>query len=475
MRPRALLFLALVVALLAGFIFFYEGKRPPAEERARLAKRVFAMEASAVRSLRIERAGKLVRLERVGAPKSSDKAGAESEWRLLEPVADRADRWLVQKLLDSLTSLEKQRDLPDVDPVSLGLDRPRAVVTLTTDAGERALEVGAELPVGGTMAVAIRGQKRGAVIANTIFAELTADAASWRSREVLTAERDRIVRLSLVPRDGAPPIVLSRAKAGDVFRLEAPFTDRADREKVDALISDLTSLRVKDFLDSPGGLEQSKLAAGPGAIEIGVEGAAAPQGGKRLEIGEAIAGPDPTVSGSGAGEGQPATRVLRVGERTFTAETRLGETLRREAAGWRSPAWSAAEVYRVEGLQVRGLGEAVDLRRVGGEWQRGEDKIDGAAASDLLYAVTGARAEATLDRAQAEARGAVLGEPRLTLVLKLDQGSEETLRAFGPLAGGLTPVTASDREAVLLLPASALREIESKLAAVRQAKAAATP
>jgi len=204
MRPRALLFLALVVALLAGFIVFYEGKRPPAEERARLAKRVFALEASAVRSVRLEHAGKLVLLERVGA-KSSDKTGEESAWRLLEPVADRADRWQVQKLLDSLTSLEKQRDLPDVDPATLGLDRPRAVVTLTTDSVETTLVIGAELPVGGTMAVAIRGQKGGAVIANTIFAELTGDASAWRSREVLTAERDRIVRLSLAPRGGAPP------------------------------------------------------------------------------------------------------------------------------------------------------------------------------------------------------------------------------------------------------------------------------
>jgi hypothetical protein len=489
MRPRALLALAAIVVALAAFILLFERKQPSPEQRTRQAKRVFAVDSSAVRWLRIEHGGKIVRLERVErvdpvdratvATEDSARAEEESEWRLREPIDDRADRWEVQKLLDSLTSLERQRDLPDVDPATLGLDRPRVVVTLGVEAGETTLEIGAELPVGDAMAAAVRGQRGAAVIANTVFAELTRDAGTWRSREVVAVERDRILRLTLTPSGGAA-IVLSRAKGGDAFRLTAPFADRADREKVDALIAELTALRVESFLESPAGAGDERLAAGPGSIEIGVaaESTAGPL--ERVEIGELAVAAAPTgaADAAGAAVGAPGAaehRVLRAGGRTFSAETRLAETLGQEAARWRSPAWSAAEVYRVEAVELRGLGEAVDLRRVDGEWKRGDETVDTATVSDLLTAVTGAQAEAILDRAQAEARGAKLAQPRVTIMLQLGEGVTETLRAYGALPGGQTPVMASDRDAVLLLPAGALQAIESKLAAVRQAKGAATP
>jgi hypothetical protein len=116
MRPRALLALAAIVVALAAFILLFERKQPSPEQRTRQAKRVFAVDSSAVRWLRIEHGGKIVRLERVDpvdratvATEDSARAEEESEWRLREPIDDRADRWEVRSCSTAVESRKTTR------------------------------------------------------------------------------------------------------------------------------------------------------------------------------------------------------------------------------------------------------------------------------------------------------------------------------------------------------------------------------
>ena len=190
MKPRTLAVVAALALGLAAFIAFYERDLPSSDERRQGAKRVLTVDKKQVDEVIIERrtsTAETIRLLRTaGAAAAADgdrcRRSDDSDfaltptgqpiWRLEKPLQARADGWAIDRLLDSLISLDSQRRLEDPDRAGLGLDAPRVVVTLRGTFGERVLEVGAALPVGNAMAVAVRGEDSAAIVSDAVFAEL---------------------------------------------------------------------------------------------------------------------------------------------------------------------------------------------------------------------------------------------------------------------------------------------------------------
>jgi hypothetical protein len=302
------------------------------------------------------------------------------------------------------------------------------------------------------MIVAVAGEDDAHAVAKHLYTDLTKEPGDWRSRDLFTGERDSIERLTL---EGPGGRVLL-AKRGDGFWIESPIVDRADRDHATELLGQVTGLRVHAFLDSPGrspaemGLEPPR-----GVVEAILRGSEQPL---RIDIGDA----DPESA---------ERRYARLGSLLFTTEAKLAETLERGAEQWRALGWSGIEVYQIDAARTSGTGGPLDLKRAGADWQRGEVKIAYTPVSDFLYAVAGAKAEAAVSPAAAAELGAALAAPALEIALTASDAREETLRLFAPLADGRVPATASGRDVVLLLPAATASDVESKLAAVRQAEA----
>src|SRR5215218_2083491 len=179
MKPRTLLILLAVVLALGAFIWFYERKLPSSEERVTLGKKVLELDKAEVTAVAIDSPKGKIRLERTGGgatPKAKEGEPAPEapavEWRIVQPLAARADSFAVDRLLDGLAALEKTRTLDDVDPKAVGLDKPRAVVRLTTKTGdktvEKVLQLGAEVPPGGSLIAAVPGQKGTYVVGDAI-------------------------------------------------------------------------------------------------------------------------------------------------------------------------------------------------------------------------------------------------------------------------------------------------------------------
>jgi hypothetical protein len=173
-------------------------------------------------------------------------------------------------------------------------------------------------------------------------------------------------------------------------------------------------------------------------------------------------------------ESQSAGEVIyaRIGNQVFTARTRLAETAAAPAAEWRSPALTSFDVYQVGAMTVNDGQGSLTLERAGTDWKRGKETISYVPVSDLLFTITGARADRLLDAAEAKGLGASLDRPALTVTLTPDQGTAETLTFYPETAQGV-PARASGRDVVLLLPKGKLGEIQKNLAGVRQAKALA--
>lgn len=455
MRPRNLLILAVVVAVLGAFIWFVERDLPSTEERGERAKKVLPLEVDEVVAVEIEVDEAVTRLEKAAADEpeaeGDDKeldlgVTADPEWRLVQPMTARADGAAVDDLIESLTELEKERTLEDVERAALGLAEPRAVVTLATEEGERTLRVGEEVPASDNVIVALGDATQAFVVASSFWTDLTRPAGDWRSREAFTADRDDVTAMRL---RGDTEVALRRA--GDGFVIEEPFADEADSDQVDELLAALAGLEIDSFLDGP--LDPAALGLAPAAatVTVTIAGEAQPV---EIALGSTVA----------AAADDDETLYVGIGDQRFTAATELADLAGLDPVAWRSTAWTRLEVYQIDAIEVRrGEETALRLERVEGDWQRDGAEIAYTTASDLLYAVRDAQTEKVVERATA-----ALGDPLYEITLTADEGGE-TLRVYAATDAGY-PAERVGRDPLLLLSTESIDELVAKIEAAQRAE-----
>ncbi len=464
MQPKALLLLTVTVLALGAFIYFYEQDLPSTDERVELAKKVLRLEDDAVESLLIEWGDRQVRLERQRpAAVAGDAGGAawndvgddatpaasSDGWQLTSPFAARADGGAVDSLLSSLTGLESSRSFEGHDRGELGLDDPRARVTLAAGGSQSVLEIGAELPVSSDMVVAVAGSAKAYRVASSLFADLTKEPGEWRDKKLFHGLRGEIDRLTLEA-GGAKVLLARRDKA---IWIESPLTDLADEDQVNSLLAELTGLRAETFLDEPLLTPEGMGLEPPAAtVEAVLAGVAEPF---RLELGQ--------TTGDGG-----AVVYGRADSQLFEIETGLLELLATAAADWRSKSWSALQVFEIEAAHFEDAEGTLEVSREGADWQRGEDRIGYTVVSDLLYPIAEARGARVVERAEAVAAGHDLEQPSLEIALSTEDGDHQ-LELF-PAVGGLAAATSGGREAVLLLAEETAGEILDKLWELRAAE-----
>ena len=493
MRPRTLLVLTIVVVALGAFIRFYERDLPSSDERAKQAKKVLDFKKDQVTRVRLvlnsvagvgsAAGGTAVVLEKLPPPKPAKPAAAKlsealanpgpqalGEWRIAQPISAPADAAAVDRLLDSLANLEKSRTLDQVVPADVGLDKPRAVVALTLadKPGETVLDVGAAVPTGGQTIVAIAGRPQAYVVGDSLMSDVNKKPGDWRDRQMFHGDRDAVQRLAWTVGSG-PRVVLARR--GDRFWLESPIVDRADRDQVEKLLSDLVGLSAESFVEAP---PPSSPPPPPPPVNSVLEAVVAGQPQPfRVELGAS----HPAAASVPAQPGAPPEAAgtltsARVGATAFETRSPLAETLARLPAEWRSPLLSGLEVHQVDAVVVRDAQGAMQLTRSGTDWKRGGATISSLPVSDLLFAVTEAKADRLLTPAEAGALGAGAGQPAAAFEIKGGQAGSETITLYPPLAGAThgVPARVSGRDTVLLLPEPKLKEIRDRIDAVRAAK-----
>lgn len=504
MKPKTVLVLTLVVAALAAFVWFVGRDLPSSEELAARSKKVLPVESDDVTGVRIEWGDRTVAFERPTAGGKGEEAAGEAagsaeekgQWRLTAPLEDRADQGAVDRLLTTLTGLEKERTLEDAKPAEAGLAKPRGKVTLTTPKGTETLLVGADVPASNNLLVSLAGAPEVFVTSRSFVDQLEKKPNDWRSKEIFTAGRDRVARVTLASADRpGEPVVL--AKRGDRFYLEKPISDLADSDKVDRLLSDLTNLRATKLLGGvPGetppapadlGLDPPRAhieaALGPEpAAPASAETGSGSRAGKPAKGGKAVAA-SPSPGGGetleldlgSPVEGGSGPVYARSGNKLFEASTDLEKTAATPVGEWRSRSWTDLSSYEVSRLTATrpgsgskgGSGGELVLTRQGTDWLRtaggSAETIPYTAASDLLFAVTDAKGDLPASPP------AGLGEPILALTLTGEKGTAETLRLFAAGEAGY-PARSSARDAVLLLSKATGDGVLHALEAVRKAK-----
>jgi hypothetical protein len=248
MSGLRILVLAVLVAALGGYLYFYE--IPQAKKDAEKEKLV-GVAADAVTGVQ------LVYPDRTIVLTKSDKG-----WRLTQPVDAPADEAAVKALVQAVTAAEVQKSLDELpaDLAPFGLDKPSTVITLTTkDGAQPAIQVGKNTTIGAKTYVRKGDTPKIFLTAGTIQTAVNKQVKDVRDKQLLVFDDPDVKRVEIA-KAGAPTLTLTR-KDGDTWTLD-PAGVPADATEVRSYLSALRTTRATDFPDdAPADLGKYGLAA----------------------------------------------------------------------------------------------------------------------------------------------------------------------------------------------------------------------
>jgi hypothetical protein len=459
-NPRNTLILALVVAALGAFVWFYEiegAEKRSEEETAK--KRIFAgLQSDAIDWIELRTDdGQNARLERV-----------EAGWRLVAPLAFPADRFAADGIASGLAELEADLTFDTPEPLAnYGLAGDPSV-RFGGKEKSFALRVGNTTPVGGNVYVTDADAKKVFAVANWRTNALKKTVKQLREARVLDFDRAAVTGLVIQSADGR----IALAKQDDVWRLTEPVAAKADADAVEGLLSDLSYLRADEFVDAKPPETELGLVEPWLRIEVAREGQN-----------------EPLVLRVGAERGDK--RVVRgPGEPVFEIATTRLDSLPRKLAAYRFKELARFAIDAAKSFELvfsPKEGEPLAITGTSGEagWTTAPEAMQPGKASQLVAELAQLAAEDVMADALGDAERATLGlaPPRATLRVRGEpaEGGEAPVLAevlLGDLdpARGI-PAMRGGEPTVYWLRAGASEQLPVSLAAWRESfrAEAATP
>ena len=247
MNPRTTGLLALVAAILGGFIYFYEIEGESARQAARDdEKRLHpGLDADDVDAIELTtEEGVKARFERQGG-----------RWRVVLPISGGADATALDAIAHALTSLPAEGSVASSGGRGqYGLGEDARTVYFEIAGESKGLRIGRSTPVGGHVYVArLDDDDEADQVAYVQSYRLNAFKRSLddlRDRRLFgfNAGEVRRFRISWPAAGGEIEVALSRDELGE-WQMSAPAAGRADQQTVRELLSDLSFLRAKGFVD----------------------------------------------------------------------------------------------------------------------------------------------------------------------------------------------------------------------------------
>ena len=277
--------LALVAAFLGIVIAFWDRDEDTVRERLEQARRAFRFDPARVDRLLIESDDLVLDCRLEGR-----------QWRLVQPIAARADPIAIERLLGALQELPRGDLLlpprrADADAYApYGLEAPRAILSLVEGVATNRILIGHRTPLGDGVYVRQSDQAGLARLDPAVLDLLPASADALRDRALLSGAPADVDRLDIRTPTGY--LQVSRSEDNG-WRLFQPYAARADTAVLSALVEQLLACSVARFVqDGVGDLSPYGLD-GQNAV-VAVLDTAAGEGSQMLAFGDPLPD-DPTL------------------------------------------------------------------------------------------------------------------------------------------------------------------------------------
>ena len=261
MKFKTTLVLLAIVVALAAFIKFVESKRPNTEEAKRQAGNVLNFDRDKLDGIIIQNGDDRTELRL-----------HDQKWRVESPIKDQADNGAVSGLISDLESWHKEDTIPakEINAVKgrleeYGLSKPKLRLKLLGPGMPPEILFGKDAAFEGAMYVRFENSKETFIAANSVKNEIAKKPEDFRDRKLTELTTAQISR-ALVK---TPAGEMELQKKGDHWEITKPLQARADDQKVNDLLAQVTTARIEKFVaDDRGDLHPYGLAEPRGAITL---------------------------------------------------------------------------------------------------------------------------------------------------------------------------------------------------------------
>src|SRR5215475_1534793 len=278
MNWRNTLILAIIV--IAGFAYFrfFEMKRPSTEEARRQSQNMLNVDRTNIDGIVIQNGDQKIEIRR-----------RDNKWRLETPIKDKADSALVETLLSDLESWQKDGAIPakeiDADKsklVEYGLNNPKLKLKLLGHDRPPEILFGKDAAMEGRMYVRFQNSKETFLAGQSVKKDIDKKPEEFRDRKLTDLSNAQVRRVVLK----TPAGEIELEKKETHWEILKPLRARADDQKVNDLISQVTSARIGEFVaNDRGDLRPYGLAEPHGSITLFDQEQKKDQ---KIEIGESI-------------------------------------------------------------------------------------------------------------------------------------------------------------------------------------------
>jgi Domain of unknown function (DUF4340) len=278
MRFRTTLILFVLVLAIGLFIKFYESKRPNTGEANRRAQNVINFERDKIDGIVIQNADERIELKRT-----------DKKWRLESPVKDLADSSAVENLLFDLEDWKKDTTISakevEADKNRLaeyGVAKAKLRLKLQGPNAPPQVLFGNNAALEGKIYVRLEDSKDVFLASQSIKNQISKKPEEFRDRKLTDTVATQVMRLSMKTAAGE----MELQKQEDHWQIVKPLRARADDQKVNDLIAQITNSRIAQFVaDDAGDLHPYGLAEPRGTVTIFTSDDKSAGGGQILQIG----------------------------------------------------------------------------------------------------------------------------------------------------------------------------------------------
>jgi hypothetical protein len=418
--------LVLVLAGLAGYIYFIDSKEEPG---ASDKEKVFgSVKADEIEEIQVKSAdGENSRLQK-----------SDGKWQLVEPVKAAADEGEASSLASSLASLEVNR-VVDENAAALaeyGLEPARLEVAFKKkgDANEQRVLIGEKTPTGGDLYARAKDSKRVFLVPAYLDSSFNKNTFALRDRRILSFDRNAVDGLEVT--SGSNRVQLT--KTGSEWRLSSPIAARADFAAVEGALERLSSTQMQGIVDQEGSnLAKYGLTKPTGSIVVAA-------GSTRATL---------TL-----GSTDNSLLFARDGSRpmVFTVAPVLKNDVIRSVGDFRRKDLFDARAFTATRVELKRGADTVTLEKSKGEkgdvWRASGKDVESGKADDLLTKLTALRAQSYDAQAHSS-----LKTPALVVTIGFDEKKQETV-TFGRSEKDVF-ASRSDEPGAAKLDASGLDEV----------------
>jgi len=261
MRTRTTIVLLLLVVAVGAYIRFYESKRPNTEEASRRAQNVINFDRDKIEGIIIQNGDERIELKRI-----------DKKWRLESPVKDLADGSVVESLLFDLEDWKKEATITGKEieadknkMADYGLAKAKLRLKLLGPQAPPEILFGNNAALENRIYVRFESSKNVFLATENIKNAISKKPEDFRDRKLTDTIATQITRVALK----TPAGEMELQKQGEHWQIVKPLRVRADDQKVNDLLAQITTSRIQQFVaDDRGDLHPYGLAEPRGTVTI---------------------------------------------------------------------------------------------------------------------------------------------------------------------------------------------------------------